>query len=76
MFNIACQYLDIMDEYLLLYIYFSISIFLRVCMYRMTNGTFEVRTFFLFKRTIPLTVEIILPMFILLNYGLKPLRCR
>ena len=32
------------------------------------------KNFFLFKRTIPLPVEIIRPMLILLNYGLKLLK--
>ena len=42
-----------------------------VCMYRMTNGRLEVRIFFLFKRTIPLPVEVIRPILILLNYRLR-----
>ena len=44
-------------------------------MYRMTNGRLEVRIF-LFKRTILLPVEVIRPMFILLNYRLKHLKRR
>ena len=47
-----------------------------LCMYRMTIGRLEVRIFFLFERTIPLPVQIIRPMLILPNYGLKHLKRR
>ena len=42
-----------------------------VCMYRMNNGRFEVKHFFLFKRAILLPVKVIRPMLILLNYRFK-----
>ena len=51
-------------------------LFMYVCMYRMTNQRLEVRIFFSFKRPIPLSFEIIRPMLILLNYGLKLLKRR
>ena len=57
----------------------SVNVFVCcLCMYRMTIGRLEVRIFFIQDNilAIPLPVEIIRPMLILANYGLKHLKRR
>ena len=76
--DIKVEHLDNTIEHIRWLSHSWTSIFLRVCMYLciewLMAGLREI--FFLFKRTIPFPVEIIHPMLILLNYGLKLLKRR